>query len=631
MLKRLSHLIFLLVVCGTIVEAKSIATQRSEKMGVGMNLSYLDNYWLGKKENRFADFFDPIEFEKRKPMLDEIAKHGFRTVRIPVCFSAWVSFEKPYRWTLPEGLKAVDDLVKRALDNGLIVIIDLHHTELDGSVPGAASTERIKWIWSEVAKRYKNSDPEKVFFELRNEPHDIEAEVWRNQADELIKTIREIAPKHTLVVGFHDWNSRKALIDSKPFSDKNIIYTFHYYDPFLFTHQGATWSAEGLAEAKSIPFPLPEKVKLKKPPIVKGNWVDGLYKTYSADSKKEKMVSDLEAAKNWSKKHDVPIFLGEFGSFGKHIAIEDRCRHAKLIYSALGRLKIPNAWWEWDAGFSMFEKGTGRIAACMKDAVSSYESSRPDGWSLTWSDEFNGKKNSAIDKSRWTARIGGKGWGNQEYQYYTDSIRNAYQNGRGSLVIKAIKEDLAPEFKCWYGKCKYTSARLVTKDNFEQKHGRFEARIKVPAGAGMWAAFWMLGNNFDEVGWAKCGEIDIMENIGREPQKVYGTIHGPGYEGAKGIGKSFSHRSKAKFSESFHVYAIEWEKGEIRWYVDGEHYQTRNPSDLPNNTNWVYEHPFFILLNLAVGGRWPKDPNKSTKFPAEMLVDYVRVYERVGG
>ncbi len=248
---------------------------------------------------------------------------------------------------------------------------------------------------------------------------------------------------------------------------------------------------------------------------------------------------------------------------------------------------------------------------------------------LTFSDEFNATKNSPIDSTKWTHRIGGKGWGNQELQYYTNSIENAFHNGKGQLVIKAIKKDLPEkDYKCWYGKCKYTSARLVTNSKFDQKYGRFEARIKLPKGQGMWAAFWMLGNDFDTIGWAKCGEIDIMENIGREPKKIHGTIHGPGYEGAKGIGKSYKLKGKSIFADDFHVFAVEWQKDNIQWFVDGKRYQTLKPKNLPRGKKWVYDHPFFMLLNLAVGGPWGGNPDDTTVFPQEMLVDYVRVYEK---
>lgn len=247
-------------------------------------------------------------------------------------------------------------------------------------------------------------------------------------------------------------------------------------------------------------------------------------------------------------------------------------------------------------------------------------------WRLVWSDEFNGAKNSGIDLAKWSAQTGGGGWGNQELEYYTDRPENAYLNGRGSLVIKAVKETLPPDFNCWYGPCQYTSARLFTKKKFTQTYGRFEARIKLPFGQGIWPAFWLLGDNIDTVGWPACGEIDIMENIGREPLTVHGTMHGPGYSADKGIGapSTFSRR----VADDYHTFAVEWEPDAIRWYVDGKLSQTRTPADLPARTKWVYDHPFFIILNLAVGGAWPGNPDATTTFPQTMLVDYVRVYQR---
>lgn len=245
-----------------------------------------------------------------------------------------------------------------------------------------------------------------------------------------------------------------------------------------------------------------------------------------------------------------------------------------------------------------------------------------------FSDEFSGKKGSPIDRAKWTAEIGGQGWGNQELEYYTDSAENFYLDGKGSLIIKAIKKELPLDFKCWYGQCQYTSARLVTKNKFEQKYGRFEARIKIPRGQGMWSAFWMLGNDIDSVGWSQCGEIDVMENIGREPSIVHGTIHGPGYSGGNGISTPFELAKGKKFADDFHVYATEWTENKIEFYVDGKLYKTITPQNLPSGKKWVYDHPFFIILNLAVGGNWGGNPDATTVFPQEMAIDYVRVYRR---
>lgn len=248
------------------------------------------------------------------------------------------------------------------------------------------------------------------------------------------------------------------------------------------------------------------------------------------------------------------------------------------------------------------------------------------GWRLVWADEFNLPLGSPVDRSKWNVETGGWGWGNSELQLYTESTLNAVHDGR-NLVITALEQRL-PGARCWYGPCRYTSARINTRGKFEQRYGRFEARIKLPRGEGLWPAFWMLGSNFGAVRWPICGEIDIMEHIGREPRTVHGTIHGPGYSGGEGISKSYT--LAADFADKFHVFALEWEPGALRWYVDGVHYQTRTPADLPEDARWVFDQPFFIILNLAVGGGWPGAPDASTRFPQRMLVDYVRVYEQVG-
>lgn len=249
--------------------------------------------------------------------------------------------------------------------------------------------------------------------------------------------------------------------------------------------------------------------------------------------------------------------------------------------------------------------------------------SRP-GWTQIWSDEFNAPDGSPADTTKWVTESGGNGWGNQELEYYTTRPENAFQQG-GNLVIKVLQE----KYTGADGVARdYTSARLKTLGKFSQKYGRFEARIKIPQGQGIWPAFWMLGDDIGKVGWPKCGEIDTMENIGKEPATVHGTIHGPGYSGDKGIGSPYSLPPDQHFADDFHLYAVEWEPKAIRFYVDDHLYATHTPAELPKGTKWVYNHPFFLLLNVAVGGSWPGSPDATTVFPQAMLVDYVRVYKR---
>jgi beta-glucanase (GH16 family) len=243
------------------------------------------------------------------------------------------------------------------------------------------------------------------------------------------------------------------------------------------------------------------------------------------------------------------------------------------------------------------------------------------GWSLRWSDEFDGPAGSPVDSGTWEAETGGHGWGNEELQYYTGGAENASLDGAGNLaiVVRRVDRDLRER----YGGCEYTSARLISKDRVAFTYGLVRARIQLPRGRGIWPAFWLLGQNIDEVAWPQCGEIDIVENFGKDPAVVHGTVHGPGYSGGAGI--TGSHHAGASLADDFHVYSVDWEPGRIRWYVDENVYATVTPEDL-NGKPWVFDHDFFLLLNVAVGGTLPGAPDSSVSYPQTMLVDYVRIY-----
>jgi len=234
---------------------------------------------------------------------------------------------------------------------------------------------------------------------------------------------------------------------------------------------------------------------------------------------------------------------------------------------------------------------------------------------LVMQDEFS--TNGALNDMYWNHDIGtgDNGWGNGELQYYTDRSSNiTVQNGY--LLITAQKED--------YEGASYTSAKIHTKDKFEQKHGRFEARIRVPYGQGMWPAFWLLGNDIDDVSWPQCGEIDIMEYEGSKPTILHGSIHGPGYSGGNPVTKTYELLND-RFDTNFHIFGIEWGPNYINYYVDDVLYNQITPEDAEGE--WVFDHPFYIIINLAVGGTFAGAPNEETVFPQTMLIDYIRVYK----
>ncbi len=247
------------------------------------------------------------------------------------------------------------------------------------------------------------------------------------------------------------------------------------------------------------------------------------------------------------------------------------------------------------------------------------------GWTLVWSDEFSTPDGSPPDPQKWTYDLGGKGWGNHELESYTNRHENAHIE-KGNLVITAQKETYTAADGITRD---YTSARLKTQGLFTQTYGRIEARIKIPEDQGMWPAFWMLGDDIPRVGWPMCGEIDIMENISKEPSTIHGSLHGPSTTAhTSDLTSTFTLPTSRNFADDFHIYAVEWSPDTARFYVDANLYATFRSSDWPAGGKWVFDHPFFIILNLAVGGDWPGSPDASTKFPQSMLVDYVRVYSK---
>jgi beta-glucanase (GH16 family) len=276
----------------------------------------------------------------------------------------------------------------------------------------------------------------------------------------------------------------------------------------------------------------------------------------------------------------------------------------------------------------------------------------PPGWKLVWSDEFDGKE---IDRSKWDFDTGNgfynydanqwiSGWGNDELQFYTRDPENAFVKD-GLLHVRALKES--------HHGCGYTSARLKTRKRdgcslFCKKYGRFEVRAKLPTGQGVWPAVWMLPQDEKYGGWAASGEIDVLEARGQDPTRVVGSLHFGGRWPANAhLSKEYVLPRGSTIAD-FHVYALDWEPGEIRWSVDGQVYATQsfwwsssktdgskgvNPTREGDLEPWPapFDQPFYLIMNVAVGGRFPGKPDRSTAFPAEMLVDYVRVFDRVSG
>lgn len=244
-----------------------------------------------------------------------------------------------------------------------------------------------------------------------------------------------------------------------------------------------------------------------------------------------------------------------------------------------------------------------------------------------WSDEFSAAAGAGIDTTRWRYDIGDGcsqgncGWGNNEKEYYSSDTANIAINGVGQLAIVAR---VAPSgLTCYYGACRYTSAKITTRGRVSVSQGRVEARIKLATGQGLWPAFWMLGENIGTVGWPTCGELDILENKGSQPTTTNSAVHGPGYSG----NTPFAH-AQSTIATDYHVYAVEWDSLQVRYFVDANPHYIVWRSDVERYGNWVFNQSFYVILNQAVGGNFDGDPQSNAIFPATMLVDYVRVYRR---
>lgn len=236
-------------------------------------------------------------------------------------------------------------------------------------------------------------------------------------------------------------------------------------------------------------------------------------------------------------------------------------------------------------------------------------------YTLVWADEFDGD---CLNLEDWTHEIGNSGWGNNELQYYTDRKDNSFlQNG--NLIIEAKEES--------FGSANYTSARIVTQNKQSFTFGRIDIRATLPEGQGIWPALWMLGSNFQDIGWPACGEIDIMELVGHQPSTTHGTAHwgpqGQGFSNNNGNGYNLS--AGSKFSDEFHVFSIIWEPGKIEWYVNDNKFFTLTNAAV--NGTYPFDQDFFFIFNIAVGGNWPGNPDSSTVFPQQMIVDYIRVFQ----
>ena len=361
-----------LMLCTITRESKAqtnVAAQRAKSLGLGVNLSYLEAFWTLRSDT--GNFVNINVVKQKKSVLAAIARQGFKSVRLPVCFSAWLSKDAPYRWTQPQNLSAVDSMIKWAQLYKLKIIIDNHAIGYRRGLDSAKliNLARVEFMWRQIATRYKNTNPNNVIFELWNEPENITDDAWYNTARVLIRDVRAIALNHSIIVGNNHANSLDALLLLKPFDDDNIIYTFHYYRPKLFTEQ-ADAHDKSMQSFGKVGFPYNQTLAAKR--VVSTNkyekWLYGDYLTYTPNAIKQ----DFVKVKKWATNNNVPVFCGEFG-VTVHASPGDRCNYYSSIINNLSDLNIPGTAFEWGdmKGFPLTD-GQNNLLPNIKPAVASY-------------------------------------------------------------------------------------------------------------------------------------------------------------------------------------------------------------------------------------------------------------------
>ncbi len=357
----------LLLCFSTVLGAQSVAWERANQMGKGMNLSWMDHYWMGSPHLRYADYLDMNRVSELADDFELMHDLDVQCLRLPVCFDVWAETEAPYTIFMDHYFDAIDSVLIWANYYDIKVILDYQHGWLD-DCNIEHSKQRLLSLWQQVMTRYQDSDPERLFFELYNEPHTIGAERWQVLVEFLVEELRPIVPEHTFIIGGVDYNSIAGLFELQPLADPNIIYTIHFYEPFLFTHQGADWVGAPVATT-GIPFPYYEPDMPPLSPRAKGTFGQARYRWYPTEGQEKSVRGYLQAAKHWSLQNNRPILCGEWGAHSLADR-ESRCRHAEVLIRAFQELAIPHCYWEWDRNFSFFEgpAAWNNMPNCMLEA-----------------------------------------------------------------------------------------------------------------------------------------------------------------------------------------------------------------------------------------------------------------------
>ena len=552
-------------------------------------------------------------------------KEGFQTIRVPV---TWHKHLDAYGYVNPFFMDRVREVIGWCLGEGFITVLNLHHDgnkDVEGWLTPAfdeSALQRFARLWTQIAERFSNCG-ERLVFEAFNEIRngddwqgtDVAFDAVNRLAAKFVETIRASGGnnvnRYLMIPTYAASDGEQACQGWKRIgNDERVIATVHCYDPHEFTHQSAgkkEYDSNWCKPALEAVFERLKRIFIDQGiPVVIGE-ANVIQKSgIPAESGRIAWAHDIAQL---SSKNGIPLIVWEDGGW---MQLVDRAKvcwtHPDLARAYVNPFKKENYTVE-------IKRATLAKFRANYDYLKKLISFRSKS-SYLWHDEFDGV---SIDSSKWSFEIGtgNNGWGNNEKEYYTDRPENAYVKD-GILHIRAVRES--------YKESDYTSARMITKGKFSFTYGMVEARIALPTGKGIWPAFWMLGENIDSVGWPACGEIDIIEAINDE-NVVYGTNHW-NYEGNHA---QYGHNTKDFYGAKrdlditqFHIYKMVWNKDVISMYVDDFKYHDISIKDNAGGTD-SFHKPFFLILNVAVGGKWPGFEIDDSQFPNEMLVDYIRV------
>jgi endoglucanase len=337
-------------------QIRSVAFKRAQSLDNGISVSWLEQTWVKQPLN--IDGLKNADFELLK-------KLGFKSIRLPVAFTYFESQNIP----ATQVFTYIDRVIKQCHTYGFKLIIDYHYGQLNDA-NYLTETPKIIDLWLKLAKRYKHENPDNVFFELYNEPLKMDPKVWKDAAYNIVTAIRKIDKQRTLIIGASNYNSIYELSRFVRLADENIIYTFHFYEPFFFTHQGAGWVGDQVATT-GVSFPYNAENFPTLSPKAKGTDGEINYNQYKRDGNEQSINDKLQIVKTWADRYNVPIICGEYGVYNKYAAPDSRCRYIKAVRAGLKRLGIPGMIWDYSGSFSIFtgKPGTDTLPDCMKDAI----------------------------------------------------------------------------------------------------------------------------------------------------------------------------------------------------------------------------------------------------------------------